>query len=278
MRLALCLFFSSLAFAQSTGQQTSGAPQQPAPAPAAQGAKQEGTQPPPPQLKDSAPPVYVRRFSFGLTASFFPLTLTRGGKTTQTFTTPALEVRSEAIAKPSWFGGGATLQIALTNRLALNASGLIRKSGFILSTTNLIGFDNPNTVNDERAGIFGREDTRVAYLDFPLLVRRYNIDRQEYGNRWFVEAGPSLRRVWKVRSSRQTEQGGTTTCCDTTPASPRKSNLFGATVGVGFQLIDDFGIRVVPGVRYTRWFGSAFDTLGARDRRDQIEIHLSLGF
>jgi hypothetical protein len=275
MRLAPLLLFTSLLLGQTAPQQPPGATQQPPPAPEA---KPAATPAPPPQIRDSAPPAYVRRISLGLTASFFPLTLTKGTATNQTFTNPNLEVRSDADSKASWFGGGVVLQLALTDRLALNASGLIRKTGYILSTTNLIGIDNPNTPNDDRAAVFAREDTRVSFLDFPLLIRRYSIERQESGNRWFVEAGPSLRRVWKVRSSRQTEQGGTVSCCDTSPASPRKSNLFGATVGAGFQMIDDFGIRVVPGVRYTRWFGSAFDTLGARDRRDQIEIHLSLTF
>jgi hypothetical protein len=285
MRLVLCLFLSSLAFAQAPAQPPAATPPKPPPAaapqtppPAAPGAKPDAAPEPAPQAREAEPPTYVRRISAGLTASFFPLTLTSGGATRQVFNEPALEVRSEAIQESSWFGGGVTFQVALSDRFALNASALIRRAGFILTTQNFLGFDNPATWHDERIAILGRDDTRTSYLDIPLLVRRYNIERQEPGHRWFYEFGPSIRRVWSVRSSRESTRAGITTCCDETPAIPSSSMFFGFTAGVGFQLIDDFGIRVVPGVRYTRWLASAFDTLGARDRRHQVEIHLSLGF
>ena len=54
--------------------------------------------------------------------------------------------------------------------------------------------------------------------------------------------------------------------------------LRGATAGVGLQLVDPIGVRVVPEVRYTRWFGSVFDNRATRSRPDQVEFVLSLTF
>ena len=52
----------------------------------------------------------------------------------------------------------------------------------------------------------------------------------------------------------------------------------GAVVGVGFQLIDDVGVRVVPGVRFTRWFSNAFDSPPTRSAKSQLEATIALTF
>ncbi len=47
---------------------------------------------------------------------------------------------------------------------------------------------------------------------------------------------------------------------------------------VRFQLIDEVGIRVVPGVRYTRWMGETFKSPATATQRNQIEAMISLTF
>jgi hypothetical protein len=60
--------------------------------------------------------------------------------------------------------------------------------------------------------------------------------------------------------------------------TPHKNSILGVTAGAGGQLIDPVGVRVIPEVRYTRWFGATFDSLGLRSRRDQVEIVISIYF
>jgi hypothetical protein len=41
---------------------------------------------------------------------------------------------------------------------------------------------------------------------------------------------------------------------------------------------DDFGIRIIPEVRYTRWFNDTFRKYGVHANRNQIEFLITLGF
>jgi hypothetical protein len=47
---------------------------------------------------------------------------------------------------------------------------------------------------------------------------------------------------------------------------------------MGLQLIDPFGIRVVPEVRYTRWLDDMFYYQSTITQRNQIEAVISLSF
>ena len=42
---------------------------------------------------------------------------------------------------------------------------------------------------------------------------------------------------------------------------PKHRSSFGAMVGAGIQFVDEFGIHVVPEVRYTRWMNPTFENL-----------------
>ena len=48
--------------------------------------------------------------------------------------------------------------------------------------------------------------------------------------------------------------------------------------GYGGQLIDQFGIRVTPSVRYTRWLGESFNSFSTISKRNQIEAIITIGF
>ena len=56
------------------------------------------------------------------------------------------------------------------------------------------------------------------------------------------------------------------------------ANVLGFTAGIGGQFIDDFGIRAIPEVRYTRWMGYPFDSVHGKTRKNQIEIVLTFAF
>ena len=45
-----------------------------------------------------------------------------------------------------------------------------------------------------------------------------------------------------------------------------------------FQFVDEFGIHVVPEVRYTRWINPTFDNLTTSSQRNQVEAAISLTF
>lgn len=226
----------------------------------------------------SPPPRAVRRFTFGGTMTFSLLPAFSGATITQNRTSPPIDITSKPKSESGWFGGGVNLQATTSSRTAIATELLIRNVRYRLANTQITGTDNPNTTNDERKTTTTNELTSARYWEIPVLFRRYNIPHDESGRRWFAEAGGSFRHAFDVRTGLETTANSTTDCCEAPPARPSKRNQFGVTAGAGMQLIDDFGIHLVPEVRYTYWLGRTFDTLGARSRRNQIELTLSFTF
>ena len=129
------------------------------------------------------------------------------------------------------------------------------------------------------------ETTSARIWDVPVLLRYYTKGRRDRGARVFFEGGAVIRRVSNVKTSIETTFSTTdpdiddmTDCCDKTPARVANSPALGGAVGIGVQLIDDVGIRVVPGFRYIRWFNNAFDNPPTRSAQNQLEVSIALTF
>ena len=239
-------------------------PQAPPPAPAAGGAVEE--------------PVYVRRFSIGATLSVPVQNQIANEKVGQTVSTaPPLTVESDNTPKGRSVGYGLVAQVMLTPRFAVVVNPLIRKMQYTSFTVLYEGTDNPNTPQDERRGTNIDEDSRARLIDVPVLVRFYGKDRRDAGHRWFAELGPSMQLVRKVKSYRKTLHPNQTTSINESPISYRERGL-GATAGFGARFMDEFGVSVMPEVRYTRWFSTTFGAVSGRSRRNQIEFLVSLVF
>jgi len=221
---------------------------------------------------------HVRRFSAGATVGVPVRSMVRGETVTQSFaTTPPLAIESENTGKGLSPGYGLVAQVAFARRFALAVNPLIRKARYTAFTVHYAGTDNPNTTQDEREGTNVNEDTEGRLLDVPVMLRFYGRDREEDGHRWFAGIGPVLRYASKVRTYRLITHPNQTTSEDNTPVSYKKRSL-GTVVGFGGQFVDAVGIRIVPEVRYTRWWNSTFGSVSGRSRRDQIEILLSVTF
>jgi hypothetical protein len=220
---------------------------------------------------DPKPPAYVRRFSAGATLEYLPLSLITGGQTQQTQALGPVEINSDSKAYNSKsFGGGVVLQVAISDRWAIAVNGLWRQAGYEMTNTTYVGANRKQTITTEK--------TTTTFYDFPLMVRRYNFERTEPGWRWFYEAGGTFRYLNKISTSIEKTENGVTTCCDSGPAKLSSKNLPGVTGGIGLQFNDDFGIRIVPEVRYTWWLGRTFDNLATRSRRHQVDVMVSFTF
>ncbi|MBL0159559.1 MAG: PorT family protein [Bryobacterales bacterium] len=272
--LALSLGAAALS-AQTATQEPSQAPAPPVvtPAPAASAADK-----PLVPLAAAQSPAYVRRFSGGLTASFTPWDLMKGGDFSGVVFPGPRDVISQAGPNSKWYAAGVAIQVTVTNRFAVAVNAIVRQAGFAMSSNVIEGVDLPNTATDERKYFIETEDTHAYYMDLPLLVRYYGKSHRKEGKRWFVEAGGTMRHVWNVKTSITTETIDGVTCCTNTPTRPHKQNALGATVGAGMHFADDFGIRIIPEVRYTRWLNETFQKYGAHSRRDQVEIMITIGF
>lgn len=231
------------------------------------------------QKQDSAPAQrvmepesYVRRFSVGATLSVLGLTLVPDKTSNIVTTTPPVDSLYTTTNGSQRIGYGATAQVLITNRFAVNGSFFLRRIGYKMNSDILEG--NPVTTHTVI-----NEDTRARLYDVPVVLRFYGKDRYESGVRWFAEAGGVLRRVSHIQTSIDTTvNDGTTSCCNVTPATPARRTARGWVAGFGVQFIDPVGIRLVPEVRYTRWLNQTFNSYSTVTRRDQVEGMVSLTF
>jgi hypothetical protein len=228
----------------------------------------------------AAEPVYIHRISGGLTLSVLGLSAVTGGSNTVTDSTNVSTAYSTTGASER-IGYGVTAQVAITDHFAAAVQAIYRRIGYQLDTTitnttttavNGVVTTTPTTTSTH-------EDTRAGLIDIPAMLRYYNRGRHTPGPRWFVEGGGVFRDAISIRSSTSsTDTNGNLTCCDDTATKPANRIAKGATAGGGFQFIDDFGIHVMPEVRYTRWMNPIFDAFTTNMQKNEVAAGLSLSF
>jgi len=221
---------------------------------------------------------YVRRISAGASLTVSAIDFLKGETEYNDTTIPPLLSEITFDPKRHWVGGGLMIQFAIVERVSVNINALHRRVEYDSIRQDVAGVDNPNTPQDDRTLTVIDGWTRARYLDIPVLARVYNIGRHEPGNRWFFQAGPSLRTVRKVKATVTTTDNDLNVTTADGPLPQFRRNVVGMTAGFGAQFIDPVGTRVIPEVRYTRWLGSSLDVFGAHSWRDQIEFIFSLSF
>lgn len=221
---------------------------------------------------------YIRRFSIGGTLSVMALDTLKNNTTSQ-FVTNSIDAIYNTTAVLKRIGYGATVQLAITNKLAVTAGFHMKKTGYTMNSDVFSGIDNPLTISDDRKHTITNETTNARYYDLPVTGRFYFKGRQDRGPHWFVEGGGVIRKVAKISTSINTTIGtGDTSCCNTNPIKPHKLNTTGMIGGLGVQLVDPVGLRIVPSVRYTRFLDTPFNSFSTVNKRNQIEAMITIGF
>lgn len=214
-----------------------------------------------PRLDDDEKPG-VRRFSAGGVLTFSGFRLLESKSVTAgngTYTTEPGGPRA---------AGGGLIQFGFRERFAVAGQVLLRRATFETNSTFTSG------------AIASSQDFSAAdFWETPFTLRRYSRPHSEAGARWFWEGGPVLRFTRNIRSSLlTTDTASKTVCCDERPITAQHSAAIGLTVGAGYQLVDQFGLRLVPQLRYTRWLQPAFDQSSIVTRSNQIEAGFAITF
>ena len=223
---------------------------------------------------------YVRRFSAAATLSVAGLSLAPGG-TNNVTNSATVSTMYQTTGAASRIGYGLTAQVAITDRFAVAIGGILRRYGYQFTTT--VTTMTPSVVSGivttVTTSTINHEDTRANFIDVPAVVRFYSKSRHEPGARWFVEAGGAWRKVEGEHTSVDfTNASSILSCCTTTPTPPAHRNTYGAVAGAGVQVMDAFGIKVVPEVRYTRWWSQTFDAFTTHTQQNEVTAGLSITF
>ena len=157
-------------------------------------------------------------------------------------------------------------------RFTLDLEGYYRSSGYTLSSivTTSTTLDSSTTLT--------YEDTRVKYVDVPVMVRWYTRGPYPGKMMFFFEAGGALREEISIKTNRQLTVDTNATTTSSAATTPANTRVTGVSAGMGMRAVDDFGLKLSPQVRYTRWMGKVFKNSPVDNRSDQLEISLSLTF
>ena len=169
---------------------------------------------------------YVRRFSFGGTLGVLGLTFIpnkTGGTTVGSIVTSYNTTNSS-----SRIGYGITGQVLLMEHFAINASALVRRVGYQMTTTTQTGTTTIVTTS-------AHSDTRATGWEFPLSFRYYVKGAHQKGPHFFLEGGFSLMKAANVRTSVDTtDNSGKTFCClSSTNSNLANRNVRGFLGGMG---------------------------------------------
>lgn len=174
-------------------------------------------------------------------------------------------------------GWGGVAQVRLPGKYAFAGSLLMHKSGHSSTIDTYDGIDNPNTPLDDRVHITIQEESITNYWDYAFMLRRYTKDHTTSGHRAFFGGGFNFRDVRRVRTNRETTLGADT-IFDTQPVVPSRDMGRGIVGSIGAQFTDDFGIKIVPEFRFTRWLQPTWESLSTRSRKNQFEAMVSITF
>ncbi len=229
----------------------------------------------------SAPkPKEERRFTGGVTLTVLGLGLIPG-RTSTVDNSTEISTQYQTKGASERIGYGLTVQARITHHFYVDISALLRHIGYqqttTISTTTTEVLNGSSYLSTTFTST--HEDTRARMIEIPFLVRYYGSGKRPGSPRWFLEAGGAWRLANDIRTSTDTtDASDVNTCCTFTPTVPEHRSSIGMVVGAGIQFVDEFGIHVVPEVRYTRWIEPTFNNLTTTTSANQLEGAISLTF
>jgi hypothetical protein len=230
-----------------------------------------------------APPAEGRleRFDFGIRVRVFPSKdlSVMGNKTSMsTTTTPIYDWNFNTTSHSPAIGGGLAIEIHLSRKATFRVEGLYSRLRYDKVTDIYWGGDDSTTNNDERSHMNRVERTKARLIDVPVMVQYRIFGTEGARGRVFLSLGGAVRTVSTIRTTYETTSAEAYKTTTQGRVTPSKRNLLGASVGLGFRIIDDFRIKSTPEIRYTRWAGNTFASDSTQSPRNQLEFGVGFTF
>jgi hypothetical protein len=220
----------------------------------------------------------ARRYIIGGRVQAFPLALF-DVKTVSTSTT-------QPIADYTYTGSTETERLALTpafefrlnSRWSIGTDFMFHHGKYQEKEEERSGKKDPNASTDDRNVTTITRTTQANYWELPVLVRHYGLRRLGLLSKAYVLGGLGFRYVGKVRTGNEYSYADGTTDYNEAPAQPSRRNQFGAVAGFGLRFIDDFNLKVMPEIRFTRWAGVTFEGQSYRSVSNELRVGLGICF
>jgi len=249
--------------------------QQPASTPLAQQPAAAST-PAPAVVPEKAEPK-LRRFSYGFRVRGFPQLIMHNGTSLTSTTTPQQTYSLRTTTTSPRISFGPSLELSLTHRLSIGAEFFFNSVKYTKTTDTYLGtYTSVDTLPTNQTPTTRSEQTGATYLDFPVMLRLRGLRSHGILSKMYVMGGASLRTTAFIQTDTSTTYPDGTITSNRIPANPAKRNLFGKVAGVGFRLVDDLNLKVMPEVRYTLWNGRSFDSDTVRSTKGQLEVSIAI--
>lgn len=227
------------------------------------------------QESSSAPvpeeaPTGIRRFSFGAVVAGYPFNPLHNVTETFTDTTPSVPADYSISTSNNYLriGIGPVVEFAVSRRFSLVGQLFYHRLDYTQVTQITQGALSEGITANSRATLW----------DVPAMVRYRGLREEGVLSHIYFAGGGSFRDTTSIRSNTLTNFPNGTNSTSTAPIRPSAPVLGGAVAGAGMRFVDDFGIKVEPELRYTRWIGRTFDAESTRSSPNQIELDLAITF
>jgi len=219
-----------------------------------------------------------RRFSFGLRVQAFPYPLFKTSTATSSTTKPIADYNYTGTTDSPKVAVGPAVEFRLTRHLSIGTDLVIHRADYKEVTEIRSGKKDPNASTDDRKVTTITQTTRASYWDVPVLARYYRLFSGGFLSHVYAVGGLAYRRVGRVRTGNEFSNADETTDYNEKAAVPSRKELYGATVGVGLRVIDDFHIKITPEARFTHWNGTTFQGQTYRSVPNELKVGIGLTF
>jgi hypothetical protein len=219
-----------------------------------------------------------RKYNFGLRADFIALKQFDTKTTTASTTKPIADFSYTGSSTSSHYAGGPVFEMRVMKHIWVGAELSFHHASYAQVTDIRTGRADPNAGTDNRPLTILTDNSTANYWDIPMLVRYRGLRESGKFKRFYPLAGATYRHVGRVRTGNDTVNADSSTDYNEIPDVPKRTNLFGFTAGIGFRLVDELGVKIVPEIRFTRWFDQSFQGLSYSSSPNQVQAGLGITF
>ncbi len=229
-------------------------------------------------LAQDHPATVLGKWRIGVRIEGTPMKVFKVGTVDTASTTPVANFEYTGVQSGRKVNGAPTVEYRFSKRFTLGADFRFEPVEYAQQTEIWSGNPDPNSSYDNRAPSFFIDDTKIDYLEIPVIARAFPFRGKGWFSRIYVLGGADWRHIMRIRTDNEYHLANGIDYTDNVSDVPSTYNQFGAVVGVGLRYTDDFNVKTMPEIRYVKWPGTPFQGVGYRSATSQLEISVGFSF